>query len=183
MLSASFEWFSLMDTQIASDCQKAKFIVVSKDALQLVPKLYGIYEFEVFYAPAPNHLSTLHPGALARRGISATYLIRLRRHSIWDANELQWYVDFATITECRHNHHHHLQLVVCYKCVRVKESGDRDTLWQQQQQQSNWNWSWPTSQPCHHNHHQCHDHTSIYCMLGIWDKMLTFVVQLSLIFL
>ena len=33
------------------------------------------------------------------------------------------------------------------------------------------------------NHHQCHDHTPIYCMLGIWDRMLTFVVQLSLIFL
>ena len=91
MPSATFEWFSLVDPQI----------VVSKDALQLVPKLYGIYEFEVFYALAPNHLSTLHPGALARRGISATYLIRLRRHSIWDANELRWYVDFAPIRECR----------------------------------------------------------------------------------
>ena len=78
MQSATLK-FSLVNPQIA----------LSKDALQWVPKLYGIYEFEVFYAPAPDHLSTLHSGAFARRGISATYLIRARRHSIWDANELQ----------------------------------------------------------------------------------------------
>ena len=111
----------------------------------------------------------MHSGALARRGRNAIYLIRDRQHSIWDANELQWYVDSAHFrmhawTNDGHDHHPHLLLLYFIhhhdhqpdKCVGVKVKwwpwhfALCDTLWPQR----NWNWSWPTHHH-HNNHHHC----------------------------